>query len=105
MSVLCRGRGKRERVTRNLLGWLCAIFIAFGATVRVAHFHSDSAVHSDCAICHAAHLTVETSTPETLSFVVRPIARIVVAPRPTCAITVFSFSLWDRPPPVAAPMS
>jgi hypothetical protein len=89
----------------NLIGWFLAIFVSLGVTLQVAHTHPDFAIHPECAFCHVVHGNVQPFVPPISTFVARPVARIVVAPQPGCLRQISAFSLWNRPPPVAASFS
>jgi hypothetical protein len=103
MSMSCHWRDQRMRhLFQRLLGWLCAIFITVGVTSQVAHTHLDCAVHSDCVFCHVVHSAVQPSVSQVSLFVARPIERVFLASQPVRIRRFFAFSLWNRPPPVAA---
>ena len=101
VAMGCHRRDQRMRhlFQRNLLGWLCTIFITVGVTLQVAHTHPDRAVHSDCVYCHAVHSTVQPSIFQVSLFVARPIARVFLAPRPARTRRFFVFSLSESTAP------
>jgi hypothetical protein len=94
----------RNLRTRHLLwvalGFLCCALITLGGIVPLAHTHADGqAVHSDCALCHTAHLVVQPAVPQSLPRTIRVVTTISAAPQPIVPARFTAFSLFTRPPP------
>jgi hypothetical protein len=82
------------------LGVLCIVLLLFSATVQAAHFHADGRLHADCAWCHVAQKTFQSSTPQVLPHIVRPISTVPVVAQPVSRYKVARHCLSNRPPPV-----
>lgn len=92
---------KKHRWWVTAVAIFCCALIAFSGVVQVAHAHpSGQWAQSDCALCHASHVVVELSIPQSLPQPVRVVARVRSAPQPIRAQWFFAFSLFTRPPPV-----
>src|ERR1700684_4381315 len=82
------------------VGFLCCALLVLSGIVQAGHIHRDGqAVQSDCTICHAAHVVVQASIPQSLPRPVRIVEMIspalgAIPPKPLPA-----FSLYTRPPP------
>jgi hypothetical protein len=69
--------------------------------VQVGHIHHDGqAVPSDCALCHTAHVVVQSPIPQSLPHIVLVIAAVATALQPIRPRHFSIFSLFTRPPPV-----
>ena len=98
-------RGSRNLRTRHLLwvalGFLCCALIVCATIVQVGHIHADAqSIHSDCALCHTAHLVVQPAIPQSLPPSVLIVAAILAALQPVRSRHFSVFSLFTRPPPV-----
>lgn len=91
---------------RLLLGILCIGLILLGGTISVAHSHPDGDVsHADCALCVAAHVTIQSTTTPAIIPVATVFATVHVAFPPARPQTLTSFALYTRPPPANAHLS
>jgi|ERR1700722_12137680 hypothetical protein len=83
------------------VGFLCIALVALTGVVQVAHTHADGRLgQPDCALCHTAHLSFQTSVPQSLPYTVWVEAPLAVTPQPMCRQHLSVFSLFTRPPPV-----
>ena len=96
-----RGRNlKKHPLLWVMLGFLCCALLTMGAIVQVVHTHPDGqAAHSDCALCHSAHQTIQPAVSHVLPYAALVLARVSTAPRPIRTQYYFVYSLFTRPPP------
>ncbi len=100
----------RNLKTRHLLwvvlGFLCCALITLSGIVQVGHAHDDGqTIQADCALCHAAHLVVQPSVPQSLPRTVLVVASISAALQPIRNQRLSVFSLFTRPPPLPAALA
>jgi hypothetical protein len=82
------------------VGFFCCALLVLGGIAQAGHIHHDGqAVQSDCAVCHAAHVVVQPSIPQTLPRPVRIVAMISAALEAIRPKPLPVFSLFTRPPP------
>jgi hypothetical protein len=87
-----------------LLAVLCVLLVVVSGTLQVAHTHADgSDTHTDCSLCAAAHITVQVvqhaPAPVPATAVVAVLHTLSPAILP---VSLSTFALFTRPPPVAA---
>jgi hypothetical protein len=92
------------RIRRSVwiaVGFFCCALLAFTGIVQVGHSHADGqAVQSDCALCHTAHLVVQTPIPQSLPHSVWVVEATAATLQPIRLRHISVFSLFTRPPPV-----
>jgi len=95
-------RPKVQSSWRLLLALLCISLVVVCGTIQVVHVHPRGDIsHSDCALCVTAHLSVQVAEVSVALHHVAPVISVVQAfVAPTLAQSVFTFALFNRPPPV-----
>jgi hypothetical protein len=89
------GLGHREL----LLGVLCVLLVAFGATVLVAHAHDPAGTpHADCSLCMLAHAGIAPQAPAVVAPAIEHTSEVEI-PRLESPRDTFVFSFYGRPPP------
>ena len=84
----------------------CALLLVFGATLQVAHFHTQADVsHSGCALCATAHVVISPAAPLAIPLAARRMSAPIVDQQSAFAHRFLDFSLYTRPPPVAIAFS
>jgi hypothetical protein len=82
---------------------LCALLIVFAGVVQVAHAHPGSAaVHADCSLCVAVHISLHPTHDTVQPPVARVVRRVEVTSILRGASALVTFALFTRPPPIAA---
>jgi hypothetical protein len=100
--------GQRRNLSTRRWSWVaigifCCALITLSGIVQVGHTHADGqTVQSDCALCHTAHLVIQPTVPQSLPRTILVVASISAALQPIRAPRFSVFSLFTRPPPVAA---
>jgi hypothetical protein len=88
--------------THRLLVALVAILLIFGTTLQLTHIHLDGAAHQDCALCQNAHNVVRPAIAPCVQATVIVVRRVPIPPARQYRQRVFSYSHWNRPPPLPA---
>jgi len=99
----------RQSTTTRLYGFrgivlavVCALLVAFSATIQVAHAHELSGpAHSDCSLCMIAHAGIVPHAPEVIPAPVEHAAGVEILPAETPR-DCFIFGFYTRPPPAEA---
>lgn len=95
-------RPKVQSSWRLLLALLCISLVVACGTIQVVHVHTQGDItHADCALCVTAHVTVQVAATTVTLHHTAPVvstvdALVVAAP----VLTVSTFALFTRPPPV-----
>jgi hypothetical protein len=101
MGVLDEKRWSRNR-GRLFLSWLCVLLVVLCGTLLAVHTHpNETALHADCSLCAAAHVTAQvTQSPAPAP----PVAIVTLPESATVSVVptaLSTFALFIRPPPVA----
>jgi hypothetical protein len=76
-------------------------------TIQAVHVHPQGDLsHSDCALCVTAHVSAQLAeTPVTMYHVAPVLSAVEAFVAPTLTLTISTFALFTRPPPVDAHLS
>jgi hypothetical protein len=94
-----RMKGSRGQL---VLAWICVLLVVFCGSLQAIHTHpNETAFHTDCSLCAAAHVTAQvvqspTPAPPVAVIALRESSAVSVAPT-----ALSTFALFTRPPPVA----
>jgi hypothetical protein len=98
--------GRNNRLTRAdapwriLLALLCVLMVVVLGAVQVMHTHADgTANHADCALCAAAHISVQPVHAVAPAPTTSVVALLVALPPSILLSSLATFALFTRPPP------
>jgi hypothetical protein len=97
-----RPRPKVQSSWRLLLALLCISLVVVCGTIQAVHVHTQGDIaHPDCALCATAHVSVQVAETTVMLHHTTPVVSKVDAfVAATPALTVSTFALFTRPPPV-----
>ncbi len=81
---------------------LCVLLIVVAGAVQVAHTHTDgTAMHADCGLCAAAHISVQVAYAPASALSVAVVSAVESAPAAVVLPAISTFALFTRPPPLS----
>jgi hypothetical protein len=99
----CRHTTRSEQPWRILLAVLCVLLVVVTGIAQVAHTHSDGgATHADCALCAAAHVSVQIAYAPAAAPPIAVATPVETAPAVLLLPTLSAFALFTRPPPASS---
>jgi hypothetical protein len=95
-------RPKVQSSWRLLLALLCISLVVVCGTIQAVHVHTQGDItHADCALCATAHVSVQAAATTVMLLHTAPVvSRVDAFIAPTPALTLSTFALFTRPPPV-----